>query len=56
MQVVRALLSRMMGSTFQPIIEGRLRFLIVEGSTVQGPGATGNRPGEIASHPYPGDG
>lgn len=38
---VKALLSRMMGEAFQPATEGRLRFLIVDGSTVQAPGAKG---------------
>lgn len=38
---VKALLSRMMGEAFQPATEGHLRFLIVDGSTVQAPGAKG---------------
>jgi hypothetical protein len=38
---VKALLSQMMGEAAKPLIEGHLRFLIVDGSTVQGPGATG---------------
>jgi len=38
---VKALLSRMMGEAFQPTTEGHLRFLIVDGSTVQAPGAKG---------------
>jgi Transposase DDE domain len=38
---VKALLSRMMGDAAKPLIEGHLRFLIVDGSTVQGPGAKG---------------
>ena len=38
---VKALLSRMMGEAFQAATEGRLRFLIVDGSTVQAPGAKG---------------
>ncbi|NMQ20970.1 IS4 family transposase [Candidatus Competibacter phosphatis] len=38
---VKALLGRMMGEAFQPVTEGRLRFLIVDGSTVQAPGAKG---------------
>ena len=38
---VKALLSRMMGTAAQPLLEGHLRFLIVDGSTVQGPGAKG---------------
>jgi hypothetical protein len=38
---VKALLSRMMGEAFQPATEGHLRFLMVDGSTVQAPGAKG---------------
>ena len=38
---VKALLSRMMGTAAQPLLEGHLRFLIVDGSTVQGAGAKG---------------
>ena len=38
---VKALLSRMMGEAFQPVTAGHLRFLIVDGSTVQAPGAKG---------------
>jgi hypothetical protein len=38
---VKTLLSRLMGEHFQPVVEGRLRFLIVDGSTVQAPGAKG---------------
>jgi len=38
---VKTLLSRMRGETFQPVLEGRLRFLIIDGSTVQAPGAKG---------------
>ena len=38
---VKALLSQMMGEAAKPLIEGHLRFLIADGSTVQGPGATG---------------
>ena len=38
---VKALLGRMMGEAFQPATEGHLRFLIVDGSTVQAPGAQG---------------
>lgn len=38
---VKALLSRMMGAAAAPLINGHLRFLIVDGSTVQGPGAKG---------------
>jgi hypothetical protein len=38
---VKALLSRMMGDAAKPLLEGHWRFLIVDGSTVQGPGAKG---------------
>jgi hypothetical protein len=38
---VKALLSRMMGEAAKPLIEGHLRFIIIDGSTVQGPGAKG---------------
>ena len=38
---VKALLSRMMGSAAAALIEGNLRFVVIDGSTVQGPGATG---------------
>jgi hypothetical protein len=38
---VKALLSRMLGAAAKPLIEGHLRFLIIDGSTVQGPGAKG---------------
>ena len=38
---VKALLSRMMGEAAPPLLEGGLRFLVVDGSTAQGPGATG---------------
>jgi Transposase DDE domain len=38
---VKALLSRMMGAAAEPLIQGHLRFIIVDGSTVQGPGAKG---------------
>jgi hypothetical protein len=38
---VKALLSQMMGAAVTPLIQGHLRFLIVDGSTVQGPGAKG---------------
>lgn len=38
---VKALLGRMMGEAAQPLLAGRLRFLIVDGTTVQSPGATG---------------
>lgn len=38
---VKALLSRMMGAAAQPLLEGPLRFVMIDGSTVQGPGAKG---------------
>jgi hypothetical protein len=38
---VKAWLGRMMGEAAQPLLAGRLRFLILEGTTVQSPGATG---------------
>ncbi len=38
---VKALLSRMMGAAARPLLEGHIRFLIIDGSTVQGPGAKG---------------
>ena len=38
---VKALLSRMMDAAVQPLAEGHLRFLVIDGSTVQSPGATG---------------
>ena len=38
---VKALLSRMMDTTVQPLAEGHLRFLVIDASTVQTPGATG---------------
>jgi hypothetical protein len=37
---VKALLGRLMGEAAQPLLEGHLRFVIVDGSTAQGPGAT----------------
>lgn len=40
---VKALLSRMMGEAANPLLEGNLRFILVDGSTVQGPGATGTQ-------------
>lgn len=40
---VKALLGRLMGEAARPLIEGHLRFIIVDGSTVQGPGATGTQ-------------
>ena len=36
---VKALLERMMGAAAGPLIDGHLRFVVVDGSTVQGPGA-----------------
>jgi len=36
---VKALLERMMGAVAGPLINGHLRFVVVDGSTVQGPGA-----------------
>ncbi len=38
---VKAVLSRMMGAAGAALIEGHLRFIIVDGSTVHGPGAQG---------------
>jgi hypothetical protein len=38
---VKALLSRLMGEAVRPLLEGHLRFILIDGSTVQGPGATG---------------
>jgi hypothetical protein len=38
---VKALLSRMMDAAVQPLAEGHLRFLVIDASTVQTPGATG---------------
>lgn len=38
---VKARLSRMMDAAVQPLAEGHLRFLVIDGSTVQSPGATG---------------
>lgn len=40
---VKALLGRLMGEAAQPLLEGHLRFVIIDGSTVQGPGATGTQ-------------
>jgi len=39
---VKALLGRMLGAAAAPLIEGHLRFVVVDGSTVQGPGAKGH--------------
>jgi hypothetical protein len=38
---VKALLERMLGAEAAGLIEGGLRFVVVDGSTVQGPGASG---------------
>lgn len=38
---VKALLSRLLGAAAAPLIEGHLRFVVIDGSTVQGPGAKG---------------
>jgi hypothetical protein len=38
---VKALLERMLGADAAALIQGRLRFVVVDGSTVQGPGASG---------------
>jgi hypothetical protein len=38
---LKALLSRMMGDAAKPLLDGHSRFLIVDGSTVRGPGAKG---------------
>ncbi len=38
---VRALLERMLGPDATALIQGSLRFVVVDGSTVQGPGASG---------------
>ena len=38
---VKALLTGMMGEAVKPLLEGRLRILVADGSTVQGPGASG---------------
>ena len=37
---VKALLKRMMGEQAQALIKGNLRFIVIDGSTVQGPGAS----------------
>lgn len=36
---VKAMLERLMGTAAEPLINGHLRFVVVDGSTVQGPGA-----------------
>ena len=38
---IKALLGRLMGEAAQPLLAGHLRFILIDGSTVQGPGATG---------------
>lgn len=38
---VKALLTEMMGDAVKPLLEGHLRIVVVDGSTVQSPGATG---------------
>lgn len=38
---VKALLERMMGAAAGPLIAGHLRLVVIDGSTVQGPGASG---------------
>ena len=38
---VKALLERMLGADAAPLLQGSLRFVVVDGSTVQGPGASG---------------
>lgn len=38
---VKALLGRLLGAAAVPLLEGHLRFVVVDGSTVQGPGAKG---------------
>ncbi len=38
---VKAVLTAMMGEAVKPLLEGHLRILVVDGSTVQSPGATG---------------
>lgn len=38
---VKALLAEMMGAAVQPWLEGNWRIVVVDGSTVQSPGATG---------------
>ena len=40
---VKALLGRLMGEAAQPLLAGHLRFILIDGSTVQGPGATGHK-------------
>jgi hypothetical protein len=38
---VKALLERRRGAAAGPLIHGHLRFVVIDGSTVQGPGANG---------------
>ena len=38
---VKALLGRLLGAAAAPFLEGHLRFVVGDGSTVQGPGAKG---------------
>jgi hypothetical protein len=38
---VKVLLERMMGAAAGPLIHGHLRFVVIDGSTVPGPGANG---------------
>jgi len=40
---LKVLLSRLIGAAAEPLIAGHLRFVIVDGSTVQAPGATGTQ-------------
>jgi hypothetical protein len=40
---VKALRTGMMGEAVKPLLEGRLRILVADGSTVQSPGATGTQ-------------
>ena len=40
---VKALLTGMMGEAVTPLLEGGLRILVADGSTVQGPGASGTQ-------------
>ncbi len=38
---IKALLGRLLGEAAHPLLAGHLRFLLIDGSTVQSPGATG---------------
>ncbi len=40
---VKALLGRLMGEAAHPLLAGPPRFILIDGSTVQGPGATGTQ-------------